>query len=87
MAGIATAISMRAGKVADARIVLSGVAPIPWRLYAVEKLLIGQKMDAKLIAKAADAAIVGAKPLEQNGYKLPLVHGLVEEALGGASQP
>jgi xanthine dehydrogenase YagS FAD-binding subunit len=87
MAGIATAISMKAGKVADARIVLSGVAPIPWRLHAVEKLLVGQKIDAKLIAKAADAAIVGAKPLEQNGYKLPLVRGLIEEALGGVSQP
>jgi xanthine dehydrogenase YagS FAD-binding subunit len=87
MAGIAMAISMKAGKVADARIVLSGVAPIPWRLHAVEKLIIGQKIDAKLIARAADAAIVGAKPLEQNGYKLPLVHGLIEEALGGVSQP
>jgi len=85
MAGVAMAISMKAGKVADVRIVLSGVAPIPWRLHAVEKLIIGQKIDAKLIARAADAAIVGAKPLEQNGYKLPLVHGLIEEALGGAS--
>jgi xanthine dehydrogenase YagS FAD-binding subunit len=87
MAGIATAISMKAGKVTDARIVLSGVAPIPWRLHAVEKLIIGQKIDAKLIARAADAAIVGATPLEQNGYKVPLVHGLIEEALGGISQP
>ena len=62
---------------------LSGVAPVPWRLQAVEKLLIGQKLDAKLIARAADAAIAGAKPLEQNGYKVPLVRGLVEEVLGG----
>jgi xanthine dehydrogenase YagS FAD-binding subunit len=87
MAGIAMAIFMKAGKVADARIVLSGVAPIPWRLHAVEKLIIGQKIDAKLIARAADAAIVGAKPLDQNGYKVPMVRGIVEEALGGAAQP
>jgi xanthine dehydrogenase YagS FAD-binding subunit len=87
MAGIAMAISMKAGKVAYARVVLSGVAPIPWRLHAVEKLLIGQKIDAKLIAKAADAAIVGAKPLEQNAYKVPMVRGIVEETLGGAAQP
>ena len=82
MAGIATAITMKAGKVADARMVLSGVAPIPWRLQAVEKILIGQKLDAKLIAKAADLAVVGARPLEQNAYKVPLVRGIVEEALG-----
>jgi xanthine dehydrogenase YagS FAD-binding subunit len=82
MAGIATAVVLKAGKVADARIVLSGVAPAPWRLQAVEKLVIGQKLDAKLVAKAADLAVVGAKPLAQNAYKVPLVRGIVEEALG-----
>jgi xanthine dehydrogenase YagS FAD-binding subunit len=81
MGGLAMARSMKAGKVADARIVLSGVAPAPWRLHAVEKLLIGQRIDAKLVAKAADAAVVGAKPLEHNEYKLALVRGLIEEAL------
>ena len=81
MGGLAMARSMKAGKVADARVVLSGVAPAPWRLHAVEKLLIGQRIDAKLIAKAADAAVVGAKPLEHNEYKLALVRGLIEEAL------
>jgi xanthine dehydrogenase YagS FAD-binding subunit len=76
-------VTVKAGKIADARLVLSGVAPTPWRLPAVEKLLVGQKLDAKLIARAADAAIAGAKPLEHNGYKVPLVHGLIEEVLGG----
>ena len=84
MAGLAHAITLKAGKVADARLVLSGVAPVPWRLPAVEKLLVGQKLDAKLVAKAADAAVAGAKPLEHNGYKVPLVRGLIEEVLGGA---
>ncbi len=83
MAGLAHAVTLKAGKIADARLVLSGVAPAPWRLPAVEKLLIGQKLDPTLIARAADAAIAGAKPLEHNGYKVPLVHGLIEEVLGG----
>ena len=82
-AGLAHAVTMKAGKVADARLVLSGVAPTPWRLTAVEKLIIGQKLDAKLITRAAAAAVAGAKPLEHNAYKVPLVHGLVEEVLGG----
>jgi xanthine dehydrogenase YagS FAD-binding subunit len=82
MAGIAITAVVKAGKVADARLVLSGVAPIPWRLQAVEKLVVGQKVDAKLIAKAADLAVAGAKPLDQNAYKVPLVRGIVEEALG-----
>ncbi len=81
MGGLAMARSMKAGRVADARIVLSGVAPVPWRLHAVERLLIGQKIEATLIAKAADAAVAGAKPLEHNDYKVSLVRGLIEEAL------
>ena len=83
MAGLAHAVTMKAGKVAGARLVLSGVAPTPWRLPAVEKLLAGQKLDPALIAKAAAAAVAGAAPLERNGYKVPLVRGLVEEVLGG----
>jgi len=82
MAGIATSIGLTAGKVADARIVLSGVAPIPWRLQEVEKILVGQKLDATLIGKAADLAVAGARPLSQNAYKVPMVRGIVEEALG-----
>ena len=81
-AGLAYALATKAGKTADIRLVLSGVAPAPWRLQAVERLLIGQKIDARLVARAADAAIAGAKPLEHNGYKVPLVRGLIEEALG-----
>ena len=83
MAGLAHAVTMKAGKVAGARLVLSGVAPTPWRLAAVEKLLVGQKLESALIAKAAAAAVAGAAPLEHNGYKVPLVRGLIEEVLGG----
>lgn len=85
-AGLAWAISMTGGKVTDARLVLSGVAPVPWRLHAVEKLLLRQRLDAKLVSRAAAAAVVGAKPLEQNEYKVQLVRGLIEEALGAASK-
>ena len=48
----------------------------------MEKLLVGQRIDAKLIARAAQAAAAGAKPLEHNAYKVALVSGLIEEALG-----
>lgn len=85
-AGLAWAISTTGGKVTDARLVLSGVAPIPWRLHAVEKLLLRQRLDAKLVSRAAAAAVVGAKPLEQNEYKVQLVRGLIEDALGAASK-
>ncbi|MFO7693853.1 MAG: xanthine dehydrogenase family protein subunit M [Vicinamibacterales bacterium] len=83
LAGLAHAVTMKAGKVTGARLVLSGVAPTPWRLPGVEKLLVGQTLDSKVIARAAAAAVTGAAPLAHNGYKVPLVRGLVEEVLGG----
>lgn len=38
LGGVALALSVKDGKVAAARVVLSGVAPVPWRVPEVEKL-------------------------------------------------
>ncbi|MEI6667722.1 MAG: xanthine dehydrogenase family protein subunit M [Acidobacteriota bacterium] len=81
MAGLALALSLKAGKVDRVRAVLSGVAPTPWRSTALEQALLQKKLDATTIAKAAEAAVVGAKPLEHNGYKVAMVKGVVEESL------
>ena len=84
MAGFALAISLKAAKVDRVRAVLSGVAPTPWRSLGVEQALLQKKLDQATIAKAGEAAIIGAKPLEQNAYKLLMVRGVVEEVLGAA---
>jgi xanthine dehydrogenase YagS FAD-binding subunit len=60
-----------------ARVVLGGVAPIPWRLPEVEKLLIGQRVTPELAATAGEAAVAGARPLAKNGYKVPMVRAMV----------
>jgi len=65
----------------EAHIVLGGVAPIPWRAVAAEKLLRGKSLsDTAVVAAAAEAATEGAKPLAQNGYKVPLTQALVRRA-------
>ena len=64
-----------------ARLVLGGVAPIPWRLPNVERLLIGQRITPELAAKAGDAAIVGAQKLSRNAYKLPMTKALVRRTV------
>ena len=66
----------------SARIVLGGVAPVPWRLPEVEKLIAGQRITPELAAKAGDLAVAGARPLAKNGYKVPLTRGMV-----GADDP
>ena len=83
LAGIAIAVSLKAAKVEKARVVLSGVAPTPWRALEVEKAISGQRLDAKTVTAAAAASVKGATPLAYNGYKVSLVRGIVEEALLG----
>jgi xanthine dehydrogenase YagS FAD-binding subunit len=65
----------------EARVVLGGVAPIPWRLPEVEKLLTGQRMTPELAAKAGEMAVAGAKPLAKNGYKVPLTQAMVKRTI------
>lgn len=81
LAGVALALRGTRDNVASARIVLSGVAPIPWRAVEAEKLLIGRRLDSTLVREAAARSIAGAEPLSQNGYKVDLVQGIVEEGL------
>ena len=81
LAGAAVAVTVRDGTVETARIVLSGVAPVPWRATAAEHALVGQKLDGKTITAAAEAASAKAEVMEHNGYKVALVRGVVAEAL------
>jgi xanthine dehydrogenase YagS FAD-binding subunit len=70
-----------AGKVGHARIVLSGVAPIPWRAQRAEEALLGAEPSEALLEKAAHAAVEGASALSQNAWKIPLAKALVKRAL------
>ena len=81
LAGVALAIVSDGDTVRSARVFLSGAAPIPWRAIGVEAAITGKKLDAATIAAASKAAIEGAEPLAENGYKLPLFEGLVAEQL------
>jgi len=67
--------------VRDCRVVLYGVAPIPWRSEAAEKAIRGQAVTMENATAAARAAAEGAKPLSMNGYKVGLVRTAVKRAL------
>ncbi len=64
-----------------AKVVLGGVAPIPWRLAAVEKMLAGQRITEDLAARAGEAAVEGARPLSKNAYKVPLTKKMVKRTI------
>jgi len=85
LASAAVALRLAGNRtVRQARIVLGGVAPIPWRVPAAENFLVGKKLDPDVLAEAARIALAGAEPLEKNAYKVPLTQTLVRRALAKA---
>jgi xanthine dehydrogenase YagS FAD-binding subunit len=81
LTSVAVVLHYQAETVGRARIVLGGVGPHPWRVEAAEKILAGKKIDAALAAAAGKAAAEGAAPLRDNGYKVQMVQGAIEESL------
>ncbi len=77
----AIALDMNGETCRSARVVLGGVAPIPWRLPDVEKLVAGKRMTPELAAQAGELAVRGARPLAKNGYKVPLVRNMVARTI------
>jgi xanthine dehydrogenase YagS FAD-binding subunit len=71
----------RQQRIEAARLVLSGVAPIPWRVMAAEQVLIGTRVSEALFARAAEVALAAAEPLSQNAYKVPLARALIRRGL------
>lgn len=74
-------LTISGDSVSDSRIVLYGVAPVPYRCQAAERAIVGKKVTPETAAAAGEAAIQGAKPLSMNGYKVPLTQTVVKRAL------
>ena len=81
--GVATVIRRDGNAVTDARVVLSGVAPIPWRLRAVEEFLTGRQITAEVAQEAGEMSIMDAQPLAKNRHKLPMTSAAVERSVFG----
>jgi xanthine dehydrogenase YagS FAD-binding subunit len=85
LASAAGAVQMAANRtVKEARIVLGGVAPVPWRVPAAEKFLVGKELKPDVLTEAGKIALAEARPLEKNAYKVPLAQTLVRRALAKA---
>lgn len=81
LVGAAAQITIADGRVERARLVLGGVANVPWRVRAVEERLPGKTLNPELAGEVAEQAIAGATPLAHNRYKLPMARELARRAL------
>ncbi|HEY6243655.1 MAG TPA: xanthine dehydrogenase family protein subunit M [Pyrinomonadaceae bacterium] len=84
MSAVAVALQMNGKTVKDVRIVLGGVAPIPWRVPDAEKFVIGKELTNDVLQEAGKIALSRAEPLDNNAYKIPLTETLVRRALAKA---
>jgi xanthine dehydrogenase YagS FAD-binding subunit len=69
------------GKLTFVRVPLGGVATKPWRSLEAEKALQNKSADEKTFRQAAEAALHGAVPQSQNGFKVELAKRCITHAL------
>jgi xanthine dehydrogenase YagS FAD-binding subunit len=77
----AAAGNVRDGKIYDTRVALGAVAPVPYLVAEAHHFLEGKPLNEETVSKAADLILKDAKPLTQNGYKVPLAHTLIRRTL------
>ena len=80
LVSVAAMVVVKGDVVSDARILFGGVAPFPLRATGAEAALKGKKITDGMTA-ACEAAVKGAEPLSNNGYKVKATKGLLEQAL------
>ena len=78
---VATIVESSGGAVRDARVVMGGVAPIPWRAGKAEEFLRGKAINEANAKRAGEIALEGAKPLKDNSYKIRIAQDLIQRGL------
>lgn len=77
MASLAWGYKMDGDVIADIRLVLGAVAPVPVRLNKVEDFLRGKKPTSELAVQAGEMAIEGAESMGHNDYKIDEIRTFV----------
>ena len=83
LVNVASAVVENNGVIERIRVVCGGVECVPRLLEVVESVATGEKLDDELAEVAGQAAVRGAKPLNLNGFKVPMMQALVKRAIRG----
>ncbi len=85
LASAAVVVEMDGNRIRKARIALGGVGTKPWRAEEAEHMLVGKPAQESHFHAAAEAAVRGAKPYRENGFKIELAKRCVVRALSTAT--
>lgn len=80
----AVVLDITSGTIRKARLALGGVAHRPWRAGEAERALIGKQPSEAVFNAAAEAALLRARPLKENAYKIDLAKRAIVSALQSA---
>ncbi len=72
LASTAVVVKQSGGRIEFLRVAIGGVGTVPWRSREAEKALRGKVATPTNFRAAADAALHGARPQTQNGFKVEL---------------
>jgi xanthine dehydrogenase YagS FAD-binding subunit len=81
LASAAVIVSVAGGHIGHVRVALGGVGTKPWRSREAEAVLDAAAPDDAAFARAAAAALAGAQPQSQNGFKIELAKRCLAHAL------
>jgi xanthine dehydrogenase YagS FAD-binding subunit len=84
LVNIAMAMVVSGGKVQKVRVACGGVQCTPRRLTGVEDIMTGEALGSDLEEMAGSVASRGAKTLNYNHFKIPLMENLVKRAIRNA---
>ncbi len=77
----AAATEVTDGKLKSPRVALGSISPVPHQVEAANEFLDGKVLDEAVATRAADLILRDAKPLEFNGYKMPMARALIRRTL------
>lgn len=78
---VGTVVTVAGGIVADARIVLGAVSPMPYRATYAEAVVKGNRITESVAEETGAMAVKCAKALSKNGYVIQITKTLVKRAL------
>ncbi len=81
LASAAIVVEVNDGKLSYVRVALGGVGTKPWRSFEAEQALHGKPADEVSFRRAAEAALHGATPQSENGFKVELAKRCITHAL------
>ena len=83
LVSVAAVFKVSGNTIEDSHVACGAVECVPRRLETVENAIRGQQRSEGLASSAGDLATDGARPLNYNHFKIPLMQNLIKRAIRG----